>query len=59
MNSESQQAVPIFVHDEGMRKLISYRFGACAGCEWHPNVCDYCVRSHAPDFDVPPIKENQ
>lgn len=33
--------------DEGSwaSKIISYRHSECAGCEWHPNVCEYCQNS--------------
>ena len=44
---------PLYVHGE-MRKIIDGRFGRCAGCEWHPDVCNHCIRSFDEDFDVPP-----
>lgn len=46
-------AYPLYVSDEQMRKLLEGRTGVCKGCEWHPNVCDYCLRSVVPDFDKP------
>ena len=26
-----------------MNIILSYRYGKCRGCKWHPNVCDYCM----------------
>ena len=43
-------ARPLYVHGD-MRKILEYRTGRCAGCEWHPDVCEHCLRSHVPDFD--------
>ena len=35
---------PIPVYGE-LEEIVSYRYGSCAGCEWHPNVCEYCEGS--------------
>ena len=34
-------------------EFVKYRYGRCKGCEWHPDVCDHCLRSEIPDFDEP------
>jgi len=45
---------PIYVHGD-MRKILEQRTGRCSKCEWHPNVCEYCIRSIDEDFDVPNV----
>jgi hypothetical protein len=50
---------PFPVDNVMVNGLIKYRTGVCKGCEWHPNVCNYCLRSTIPDFDQPPTKKEE
>ena len=37
--------VPVEV--EGRPKIIiDQRYGMCAGCKWHPDVCQYCQTNY-------------
>lgn len=38
--------IPLPVVGE-MEVILKQRHGICEGCEWHPNVCDYCVQNYA------------
>lgn len=46
--SNSITASPLSVSKD-IDAMISYRYGICKGCKWHPNVCDYCKNGIHPD----------
>ena len=48
---ESIPASPIVVKSL-LKKIVAYRKGACAGCEWHPDVCKHCKNSQLPENNV-------
>jgi len=43
---------PLYVGGE-MRKIVNYRTGRCAGCEWHPHVCNHCRNNFLMCHPVP------
>lgn len=32
-------------YETDIKKIYNQREGCCLGCKWHPDVCQYCMRS--------------
>jgi len=37
---------------EGMMIIVNHRYGICAGCQWHPDVCYHCQSSEWENGEV-------
>jgi len=44
VTTEDIGPIPIPCPDELQKTVVSYRTGCCTGCQWHPDVCPYCMR---------------